>query len=371
MLWYHVLIFFLLLTTLGYGVMLLLAARALRALSGQKIPPVAMPSAETGFSIVVAFRNEAVNLPALLQDLQQQEGSLPPHEVIWVNDHSDDDSMAVLERSSGTNHHVLSLADSAGKKAALGLGIETARYPVVITLDADCRLQAEWLYSLAASWNHQNPDMLILPLALTSDGGALQAFQRFEHRAVQGLTFGLAYMGYPVLCNGANLAFSKKAFLEAGGYNDHKEHASGDDVFLLHRFKSLGKNIATCWSKDVLASTHPAGDLGSFLKQRLRWAGKSQAYRDADTIASGFVLVLPSLCWLAALLAGVNAVWLVAALIARVIADVVLIKNTAPVLGASANVWKLALFSVGYMVYSPVMALMSLLVKPTWKGRKI
>lgn len=351
--------------------MLLLSARALRVLSAQKAPCGEIPAVKTGFSIVIPFRNEATNLPALLADLQQQEGSLPPHEVIWVNDHSEDDSLTVLQRSAGPEHRVLSLTDSAGKKAALRKGIELSRFPGIITLDADCRLQPDWLNGLAAAWYHQNPDMLILPLELAPERGVLQAFQRIEHRAVQGLTFGLAGMGYPVLCNGANLAFSKETFLEAGGYDDHLEHASGDDVFLLHRFKSLGKNIAICWKRSALAFTNPTNDLASFLNQRLRWAGKSRAYRDTDTISSGLVLVLPSLCWLAALIAGVHAAWLVAVLIARSIADVVLIKNTAPVIGVSPNLWKLALFSVVYMMYSPVMALMSLIVKPTWKGRKV
>jgi len=37
------------------------------------------------------------------------------------------------------------------------------------------------------------------------------------------------------MCNGANLAYSKKAFEEAGGFTGIDNIASGDDMLLMHK----------------------------------------------------------------------------------------------------------------------------------------
>src|SRR3972149_10318722 len=52
---------------------------------------------KTGISVIIAFRNEISNLPALLSALKEQE--YPPilYEVILVNDHSDDGSDILVQ----------------------------------------------------------------------------------------------------------------------------------------------------------------------------------------------------------------------------------------------------------------------------------
>lgn len=85
-------------------------------------------------TVVVPYRNEAANLSALVRALQGQK--LERFEVIFVNDHSTDNSEEVLAKGlkdTDFSFKLLSLKEGEGKKAALTLGIGKASYELIIT----------------------------------------------------------------------------------------------------------------------------------------------------------------------------------------------------------------------------------------------
>src|SRR5688572_11439730 len=66
-----------------------------------KLPEFVVPEqrATTTLSVVIAARNEAANIEALLQSLHAQQYSKSLYEVIIVDDHSTDNTWQLLEEA--------------------------------------------------------------------------------------------------------------------------------------------------------------------------------------------------------------------------------------------------------------------------------
>ena len=89
----------------------------------------------------------------------------------------------------------------------------------------------------------------------------------------RGLGFAMA--------NGANFAFRKSVFVELGGYDGARHLASGDDMFMVAKIANReGAKIVFADDQKVSVHTRPIGDWGALFQQRLRWAGKTNAYQD-------------------------------------------------------------------------------------------
>ena len=91
-------------------------------------------------SVVIPVFNEAESLAHLhgeLAEVAAENGYAL--DVIFVDDGSDDDSWKVIERLSKEDSRVrgIRFRRNFGKAAALSAGFQTARGPVVLTLDAD------------------------------------------------------------------------------------------------------------------------------------------------------------------------------------------------------------------------------------------
>src|SRR5699024_8598706 len=83
------------------------------------------------------------------------------------------------------------------------------------------------------------------------------------------------------MCNGANLAYEKRAFLGVGGYQGIDCIASGDDMLLMYKmYKAFPNGIGFIKHPQAIVRTLPAEGLQDFLQQRIRWASKADKYED-------------------------------------------------------------------------------------------
>jgi glycosyltransferase involved in cell wall biosynthesis len=90
-------------------------------------------------SVVVPARNEAGNLPSLIEEIAAALASRGPFEVVIVDDGSSDETPKVLAELKRTRPWltVLRHAASCGQSAAIRTGVRAATAPVVATLDGD------------------------------------------------------------------------------------------------------------------------------------------------------------------------------------------------------------------------------------------
>jgi poly-beta-1,6-N-acetyl-D-glucosamine synthase len=224
-------------------------------------------------SVVIPFRNEQNNLPGLLLDLKAQRH--PNFEVVLIDDHSTDLSRQIVEDAMEgfENARLISLDTSSGKKAALTEGIRQAKANIILTTDADCQFNKDWLSQVARSYD-ETAKMVIGSVRIKGDRffGKLQSIEMASLTGTSGGTLG---WGFPSMCNGANLSFKKSAFEEVGGYETNESIPSGDDDFLMRKFFDrypLGIRFLT--HRDSVVATHAQTTISAFVQQRLRWAGK-------------------------------------------------------------------------------------------------
>lgn len=90
---------------------------------------------EPRVSVVIPAHDRAWALPACLDSVLAQ--TLPPLEVLVVDDHSADDTAAVLARYAGRGVRHLRLAHGRGAQAARNLGIREARGEWIAFQDSD------------------------------------------------------------------------------------------------------------------------------------------------------------------------------------------------------------------------------------------
>ncbi len=250
-------------------------------------------SLSTSVSIITACKNEINHLSCLFQALNEQ--IYQNFEFILVDDNSTDGSHEyAVEAFRNLPNFIVTKNLDKGKKQALKTGIYHAKNELIISLDADSMPSSEWLETIVHFYEENPADMIICPVKLDSDGSFFQEMQQMEFATLVGSGAGAAGAEMPILCNGANLAFRKSAWLESEA-ELHFEEPSGDDIFLLQSIKRRKGSIQFLKSSKAMTTTQASPDLKSFLKQRTRWAAKRAAYKDFMLSFTGIAVFATSL----------------------------------------------------------------------------
>ncbi len=248
-------------------------------------------------SVIVPARNEAANIEACLCSILNQDYPSNKIEVIVIDDDSSDNTAEVVGQVADERLHLISQRGNKehGKKAALKKGIEKAQGELIVTTDADVIVSKQWLEEIVSAWQG-GAKMILGPVQMSGPPTLLTAWQGLDVCGTMLLTGAAVYQRRPLLANGANLAFSKAYFHELGAYQGNEKLASGDDVFLLQKAVSKDvKSIKFLFSKSAAILTGAEDSWQKLFWQRLRWAGKTGAYRDPYLLV--FQALVFFLCW--------------------------------------------------------------------------
>lgn len=339
----------------------------------QQMPPrTANPP---GVSVVIAFRNEAANLAHVVADLVNS--SFPPDrfEIILVDDHSEDNSREVIQTTDHAKATVTVLQlplGKQGKKAALTLAIEHARFGIVATTDADCRLSKNWISCVASYFEDEQTKMLLGPVKLSGDGTFFGNLQILEFVSVAATTAATIGLGHPVMANGANFAFRKDVFKEVGGYEDNMAIASGDDEFLLRRVcRRYPDGVRYLNYFEATVSTPPQPGLKSFFHQRMRWAGKWR--HNSDALARGmaaFVLFVQTAFLILLFRNILHPGASLTLVVMKVFFEGILLAWMSSFLDRRFNGWTFLLMQLFYPPYVIGVSIGSMVFPYHWKGRR-
>lgn len=330
-------------------------------------------------SVVIAFRNESKNIIACLSALEKQVYSNNLFEVILVNDHSEDDSVKQIEEYQTTSNltiRLLHLSSEYGKKAALQLGIENANYPIIASTDADCEVPENWLSYINQSFSNNETAMLLGPVGFseqTSGNLLLDSFQELDFLAMQALTFGALGNKFPILNNGANIAYKKAVFENVNGFDKHKT-PSGDDVFLLEKFVDQQQMVNGILDKKFIVSTEKTSTFSTFIQQRLRWASKAKKYKNSNLIYFSSIVYLSNLIQLLiyAEILLVDSFWVVGIILltSKWLIDFILLYLAANFFNKKKQLVLFVFVVLIYPVYIVFIGLLALITNFKWKGRK-
>lgn len=327
-------------------------------------------------TIIICARNEERYLEHCLNTLIWQNYHHEAIEIIFVNDASNDKTLLIAERILGgsrLNHRIISNSSRLGKKKSLSRAIELASHDLIITRDADsfC-LSKLWLKSISEFYTLHPSDMIIAPIAMANNNGLLWALQAIENNVLAMVACGSAGFKKPFLCSGANLAFTKAAYIKAGGYQNHHNIESGDDVLFLHDLKKTPDNVIRYLKcRDAIVHTFPMPSLISLLHQKIRWASK---FKNGSSILN-FLMAVTSFAanagWLFCLIFGFvrpqnNSLTLLF-VVGKLVVDFLLLLVVSGFIKNRNLVWYSLPVGFIYPVYACLVGLGSLFFKPEWK----
>ncbi|MFY7651751.1 MAG: glycosyltransferase [Chitinophagaceae bacterium] len=336
------------------------------------------------FSIIIPARNEALNIEKCLTHIKKQNYPTTNYEVWVINDFSTDDTANVVLNfgKREKNIHLINLADVIGekplnsyKKKAIELAVSKANFEWIITTDADCWMGSNWLRAYNAYILAYNPVFVGAPVVFSNNGSMLESFQSIDFMTMQGVTAAAVSANVHSMCNGANLAYTKKAFIDVNGFAGIDNLASGDDMLLMNKIKQQfpGK-LGYLFSKQAIVATLPMPNWQSFLNQRIRWASKADKYNDKSI----FIVLLCMYCYnlslfIMPLLSFLNYWFLVYFLIAIVLKTAVEMSFALPLsrfFGIKLQ-WKHILLQYPHIAYMVIAGWMGKFGKYQWKGRTV
>jgi cellulose synthase/poly-beta-1,6-N-acetylglucosamine synthase-like glycosyltransferase len=256
-------------------------------------------------SVIIAARNEEVNINRILTALINQSYPTELYEVIIANDDSVDNTAEIV-KNFAQKFPFITLIDverknkcRSPKKHALATAIKTSKGEILLLTDADCLVGRFWIEKMIA--NFEQADMVVgFSRTKLEDWSKSHLFQKFEHfdflilfiAAAGAITAGKYFS-----CSGQNIAYTRRAFDEVGGFGEIEHIVSGDDVNLMQLFRLNKKKIRFAFSPHTFVQTLPVQNWQQLLNQRSRWASnmKWQTFLNLEFfsyLTSVFMIVL-------------------------------------------------------------------------------
>lgn len=258
-------------------------------------------------SIVVYARDNSARLEALLGDLLSQTYSAP-YEIIVVNDSggyacSDVVTRLALKHSNLRMTFVPEQAHNLSrKKLAVTLGLKAARYPYVLLLNAECRVNSpRWIAAMS-----RDADMVTLGNAVITpdaDTQALTPMMRFDATNTAITWIAAAEMHRPYRGTGYNIAYPTEVFFAKDGFAGTLNLKAGDDDLFVNK-------ITTPTNTRVELSDESQVDITTRDARQLYRELKISHYFTGRTLPAHPVMgTAPYVMWLSIAL-GVAASWL-------------------------------------------------------------
>ena len=335
-------------------------------------------------SVVIAVRNEEANIAALLGSLLRQDYPHNMFEIIISDDHSTDATILQLKNYIAQQKSLPAIklltataGEGEGKKQALTRGIQNSSGELIVITDADCTAGVSWLSELSAFYQQHRPQMILGPVQMADGGSIFGKLQALEFTSLISVAAGSCNAGFPLLANGANIAFSKRAFESCGGFSGNMNYASGDDMFLMMRMREIYGSGAIRFIKSgkAIVNTPAIQQFKPFVQQRLRWVSKSRGYTDRIIVSTSLLVFLVN-SWLLVLMAWALITpgiwkWALGIYMIKMLTDLPVMISYSRFQKSSRLLWFFPIMEILNAMYTFCIGVTGNLRKYEWKGRVI
>ncbi|MEP7238623.1 MAG: glycosyltransferase [Ferruginibacter sp.] len=347
---------------------------------------------QTRISIIIPARNEEENIADCLDSICNQSYPKDLFEVLVVDDHSTDNTAAIIKQYESKNVKLISLKDfvsdelNSYKKKAIEVAIAQSTGELIVTTDADCFAKENWLQTMAAFYEEYDPAFIAAPVVIDCSNKFIEFFQGLDFMTLQGITGASVHKKIHSMCNGANMAYTKKAFEEVSGFTGIDNIASGDDMLLMHKiYKRYADKVMFLKSKEAIVYTAPVNSIPEFFNQRIRWASKADKYDDRRIFAVLLLVYIVNVLLLAlpvlAIFDNVRytilnvqcsmiGVWL-CLLLLKTITELIFLYPVAKFFGKGAMLWMFPLMQPFHIAYTVVAGWLGKFGSYKWKGRDV
>ncbi len=234
---------------------------------GLRKPRLDEPDSHHTVSVVIAAFNAGSGLLRTVRSLRHQ--TLPPMEIIVVNDGSTDDTRVIAEkaREDGLIDTVIHHGTRCGKSAGVNSGVRFARGSLVMTADADTIFERDALARLAAAFNDPRVAAASGNLAVANTGASITtALQELEYMI--SISAGRSFLNLidaMACCSGACAMYRRDVYLRHGGLNV----GPGEDLEYTLRLRRLGHKVR--FVPEAWAATDVPDRFLALVRQRMRW----------------------------------------------------------------------------------------------------
>ena len=378
----YIFLYIVLLLLLGYAILIDYYRR-----SWNKIPLFDTTSHlkeyKTKVTVIIPARNEENNIGKCLESILKQSYPISLVEIIVVNDHSTDGTEAIVNNFNDPCIRLINLQEHIGgeeinayKKKAIEVAIEKSSGELIVTTDADCTVNPDWLQSIVLLYQEKKAVFIAAPVKINDRHSLLSIFQSLDFITMQGITGASVYKKIYPMCNGANLAYSKNAFKDVNGFEKIDRIASGDDMLLMNKIsRKFPDQVFFLKETDAIVTTDPAPDWKSFLHQRIRWSSKADKYNNQNILLTLLFVYIFNLCLFIFLIAAVwNIYWLFVffiLIIVKTLAEFLFVKTVAGFFGQGRLMRYFFFLQPLHIIYIIIAGTLGKFGSFQWKNRKV
>jgi cellulose synthase/poly-beta-1,6-N-acetylglucosamine synthase-like glycosyltransferase len=229
-------------------------------------------------SVLIAARNEEVDLPRLLASLTVLDYPNEKLEILIADDQSSDRTAALVRNwtDGHGNRRMISvlpeqvgLYQRNGKANALAILGREASGEYLFFTDADCEVPESWVKTGVGCFDPRTGLLIgVTQVKSTSWFGKMQEVDWWN---TLGFVKAATDMRLPTTGLGNNMVISRTAYLETGGF-EALEHSVTEDLEISRVIREAGFEIRHQVSEGLLVRTKAEDGWASFLRQRKRWA---------------------------------------------------------------------------------------------------
>ena len=288
---------YLLVPTVLYAVFMLGIAVVTRRIAHRE-----RPEADTlpRIAVLVAARNEEDRLSRCLDALLAQDYPADRIDIFVANDHSTDETAAVIERyrqhtaaavPAGANFeddefeddfralpvvHAVEVPDPTdhvrGKALAIHSAVEACDHDILLVTDADCAPPPEWARSLVAYFDDPETGVVCGHTYVETHGDWLSELQALDWAYLLAVSSALVESGQPLTAMGNNMAFRRSVYESVGGYPALPFSVTED--YMLFRSIAEQTDYRLRYPSDPALRNYtlPLRRLTDVYQQRRRWA---------------------------------------------------------------------------------------------------
>jgi len=244
-------------------------------------------------SIVIAAFNESSCIQDTLQSLFAQQ--FIGQQIIIASDGSDDGMNELLiknfdlrndaenqnlwtnEFKSNTGETIkleLLTLPRAGKGAALNAGLARVESEIVVTLDADTRLDPNAIYELANAFENEKVVAVggFIYVRDAGQGSWIARYQYVEFLRNFLWRIGLTHFNVCLQVSGAFGAFRTVILREIGTFDENSLVEDYEIIYRVHEFmRNAGREYEIAIATNAVAYTDSPQTAKAFVRQRTRW----------------------------------------------------------------------------------------------------
>jgi cellulose synthase/poly-beta-1,6-N-acetylglucosamine synthase-like glycosyltransferase len=211
--------------------------------------------------------NEASTILSTIESVLSVDYPKDKLQIFVIDDGSTDATWSKVQKFSNHKQITLLKKENGGKHTALNYALESVTTDLVVSFDADTKINK---YSLlyAVQYFLKDPELMALggAVLIESPRTIAQRAQCVEYQMFSYTKRMLGFVGGVLVVPGAFSVFRREIFDKVGGYT--KGH-SLEDLELTFRIHDNGYKVDHCHT--AIVTTKGPASIRALFKQRLRW----------------------------------------------------------------------------------------------------